>query len=251
MLPSTTTVLRLFQAGELDGVLLTVGEAITLHQQSAASVCIAEVLSYSENADAMLVREGFDPSQPFVVGYEQSPFGAYMLSRAVTLLGWDASLINVRFVSPKQHVSALLNEEVDALITFEPYVTQLRAKNAQTVFSGASMPGEILDVFVVTKKAYAEHTEVIHWLMDDYWSSGVQALKAATPEVMRELEMHTGVSSIDLPRSLADIYFFDRTNRNEMTIEALNALIARFNTYKNIPAGEPILQRCDALEGSV
>jgi len=102
MLPSTTTVLRLFQAEELDGVLLTLGEAITLHQQSAA--------------------------------------------------------------------------------------------NANVVFSGAS---------------------------------------------------------IDLPRSLSDIYFFDRSNRNEMSTEKLNALIARFNDYKNIQAGGPALQRCDAQEGGV
>lgn len=47
------------------------------------------------------------------------------------------------------------------------------------------------------------------------------------------------------------IYFFDRTNRNEMSTEKLNALIARFNDYKNIQAGGPVLQRCDAQEGGV
>lgn len=250
-LSSTLSAIRLFQAGELDGVILTLDAAVTFQQQSTVDVCIAEVISHAKIADALIVGANFDSAQPIVVGYEQTPFGAYLLSQAAEALGWQPELIEVRYITPKSHVAAFMSKEINALITYEPYVTELLALNNQVIFSGIDMPVKILDVLVVTRAAYNEQKKLIKWLTNEYWEAGVRALKAGSPEVMALLELRTGVPNIDLEKALAGIHFFDRNSRAEVSDAALNELVAYFTEKKGIRVNGRGLQRCDAAIGAV
>ncbi len=249
VLPSTLSAIRLFQAGELDGIVLTLDTAVVFQQQTTVAVCIAEILSQSKNGDGLLVGEKFDPTQPIVIGYEQTPFGTYMLSHAAATLGWQPELIEVRYIVPKHHVAALLNEEVNALITYEPYITELLAHNTHVVFSGNDMPAKTLDVMVVTRSAYEKQEKLITWLTNDFWYAGVRALQAGGPKVLLKLEEHTGVANIDLENALAGIRFFDQESRSEVTEAHLNELVTYFTKSKGIAVNGQVLQRCDSTQG--
>lgn len=249
LLPSTLSAIRLFQAGELDGVILTLDAAVAFQQQTTVDVCIAEVMSHSKNADALIVGANFDPTQPIVVGYEQTPFGAYLLSQAVEALGWRPELIEVRYVTPKAQVAALMNQEINALITYEPYITELLALNNQVAFSSKQMPVKILDVLIVTRAAYEKQTPLVKWITTDFWEAGVQALKAGEPETMALLQERSGISSQDLEQALAKISFFDRSNRAEISAAELSELVAYFTERNGITVNGRALQRCDATLG--
>lgn len=72
MMPATTSTLRLFSSGELDGALLTLDEAIGFQSRTQTPICVAQILSYSDGADAILTLPDLDPNQPFIIGNEQS-----------------------------------------------------------------------------------------------------------------------------------------------------------------------------------
>ncbi len=58
----------------------------------------------------------------------------------------DVSLVHLGL---EAHVLAYTSGKVDALVTFEPAVTQLRAQKAVRLFDSAQIPGRILDVLAV------------------------------------------------------------------------------------------------------
>ena len=246
-LQSTSSVLRLFRARELDGALLSLDEAISLHQQTAGDVCIVEVLSESTSADAIVARKGLDSHEPFVVGYEQSFVGAYLLVEAINKLDWHKSKITVRYVTPSQHVTTLLNGDVDAMVTFEPYLSRLLTDHTEVLFSSANLPGEILNVMVLRKQAYLQHKDLIEWLMNDYLASGVQAIKEASPVAVTYLEESMGLSKENLLTSLQGLYFYTQANRHELSHNELEKKIKKISENKGMESIQGTLKRCDAI----
>lgn len=246
-LQSSSSVLRLFRVKELDGALLSLDEAISLHQQTAGDICIAEVLSESISADAIVARKGLDTSKPFVLGYEQSFVGAYMLSQAIDKLHWDRSQLSIRYVTPNQHMNALLNGDVDAIVTFEPYLSGLVTDSTEILFSSADIPGEIMNVMVLRNEIFTQHQELIEWVLDNYLTSGLKALSDMTPETLTYFEENFGLSQEILLLSLKGIHFYSPANGNELSQQELANKIRRIAENKGMESNANVLTRCNAV----
>ncbi|WP_113907007.1 ABC transporter substrate-binding protein [Aliidiomarina celeris] len=228
MLPSTSLTLRLFTTGELDGALLTLDEALNLQRRTNMDLCVAQVLSYSEGADAVLTLPNFDATQKIRFGYEQTALGGYMASRAAQVLGWSSDNIETEFVVPRAHVNALLENEIDAVVSYEPYISLLRGQGAQVVFSSADIPGEVLDVLVVTRAVWREHKPLLQWLETNFWPAGLAALSSGNEETMRWLSQQTELSSVELGRSLAGIHFITPDETQSVSLQTAVDRIGSF-----------------------
>jgi len=231
MLPSTTQVLRLLSTGQLDAAMLTLDEALTFQSETGIDICIASVLSYSNGADAVLTRPDFDPAKAFQIGYEETALGGYMLRRTLELKGWAPERFTTRTLVPRRHVQALLDREIDVVISYEPYVSQLLKAGAVTLLDSRQLPGEIIDILVVRRQVWQQRQQLFTLLLNDIWPKGLARLQQPDAAALTLLSRNTELSLEELQQALAGMVFPDKGSESLQLTAKLSPLIDSMNQY--------------------
>lgn len=152
-LASSTQVMDALKVGKLDAAGLTLDEVLKL-VHDGVPLSIVWAMDVSAGADALLVRPEITQLSDLVgkrIGVEQTALGAYMLDaalRAGGLKAWDVDVVPMPI---DEHVDAFVQRKVDAVVSFEPVIQQLRSADARIVFDSRSIPGEIVDVLAVRR----------------------------------------------------------------------------------------------------
>jgi NitT/TauT family transport system substrate-binding protein len=151
---------RAFERGQIDGLGTTVIEVLQARSHSERPLQIVRVVDYSDGADVVLARGGIQSVADLRgkrVGVELASLGVYVLARALETGG--LSLGEVQAV-PSDQLSmeeAFASGELDAVVTYPPSSVRLsREARAATVFTSASIPGEVIDVLAVDARVAAE-----------------------------------------------------------------------------------------------
>ncbi len=144
---------RAYERGQINALGTTVIEVLQIRDNSPRSPQIVQVMDYSNGADVILTRPGITNiagMRGARVGIELASLGVYVLARGLEQNGLD--LADVTLVSMDQFsmADAFRKGELDAIVTYPPTSTMLlRDTKANTVFSSAQIPGEVLDVIAV------------------------------------------------------------------------------------------------------
>ena len=144
---------RAYERGQINVLASTVIEVLQARDYSARSPQIVQVVDYSNGADVILARSGLTNGAGLRgarVGLELASLGIYVLARGLEKSG--LSLGDVKMVSMDQLLmeEAFRNGELDAIVTYPPTSTKvLRDSRANTVFSSAEIPGEVIDVIAI------------------------------------------------------------------------------------------------------
>lgn len=150
-LSSATACIQGLASGSLDGAGLTLDETLTAIA-SGQSLKVIAVLDISHGADVVLARPGISSLSELRgkrIGLEQSAVGAVLLDAALRKGGLSPKDVSLVHLGIEAHALAYTSGKVDALVTFEPVVTQLKAQKAVRLFDSAQIPGRILDVLAV------------------------------------------------------------------------------------------------------
>ena len=156
--PSATGVLRAFRNKALEAAALTLDEALMLLEASLP-VRVVTVLDISHGGDVILAHpeiETFGDLRGRRVGVEGGALGAYVLSRALQVHALTPADITIVQMDASEHEHGFADGAVDAVVTFEPMRTRLRAQGARQIFSSVEIPGEIVDVLVVHESVLKE-----------------------------------------------------------------------------------------------
>lgn len=150
-LSSPAEAIRAYQAGQLDAIFVTIDYVVQVMVHHDRHRVVLAVDS-SAGGDVIVAAAGFT-SVPALrgrrVGVEQSMLGAYMLARALELHDMTTSDVTRVGTDVGDQVAALRQGRVDAVVTYEPYATELVAGGAVRVFDSRALPDEIVDVLLV------------------------------------------------------------------------------------------------------
>lgn len=186
-LPSSSETLRNFRNRLLDAAALTLDEVLRLADEGF-DPRIVTVLSVSAGADVVMARPGLKDLAGLrgrTVAVEGTTVGALMLQRLLQAARLQPADVRVINVEATQHLGLLRNGRADAVVSYEPLAGQLRAAGYEAVFSSRQMPGDIVDVLVVTATALRERLEQVQALVAG-WQHGLQTLQRE-PEVSARL----------------------------------------------------------------
>jgi len=172
-LPTASESIRAFQNRAIDGALLTVDEVLRLADRGHDPVIIL-VMDFSNGADAVLAQPRINNLTSLKgksIAVEPNAQGAYLLARALDSA--NLSVADVRIVSMPiaETVKAYREGQVDAVVTYEPYRTQILEMGAQLLFDSSQMPGEITDVLVVRKKVIETSPKALQRLINAQFSA--------------------------------------------------------------------------------
>jgi NitT/TauT family transport system substrate-binding protein len=144
---------RAYERGQINALGTTVIEVLQIRENSPRSPQIVQITDYSNGADVILARPGLTNGASLRgarIGLELGSLGIYLLARGLEKNG--LSLADVKRVSLDQlsMEDAFRQGELDAIVTYPPISTiLLRDTKANTVFSSAEIPGEVIDVIAV------------------------------------------------------------------------------------------------------
>jgi len=176
-LPSATVCIQSVAAGAVEGAMLTLDEVLTARAEGLDLRVIA-VLDISIGADVVLAKPNIKTLSDLKgkrIGVEKSAVGAVMLHAVLNKSGLTISDINPKYMTVSTHKEAYLNNEVDALITFEPVKTQLEEKGAINLFDSSQISGRIVDVLAVHPSVIKNSPNTIkkiiqsHFMARDYY----------------------------------------------------------------------------------
>ena len=140
-----------YQAGALDAVGAIMDHAL-INQLAGQSNRIVMIIDHSKGSDAVVARspaKSMKDLKGAKVGYEASPLGAYMLTRALELNEMEMDDIQLVTVDIQNQEDTFRKGDVDGLVTYEPIVTSLKKEGHSVVFDSSQIPFEVIDLLLV------------------------------------------------------------------------------------------------------
>ena len=211
-LPSTSTVLRLLTNGSIDAGFLTLDEAIKLQSDTKLKLCTPLLIDYSNGADAMVSKvtaSELKKHNELKVGYESTALGTYMMRRAIDYLELDENKIIPVTLEPQEIIKAYKSGKIDAIISFQPYIQEAVNIGGDIVFSSKDIPGEIIDLMVVTQEAWQNHSKVIKEIVIDEWDKSLKRVKQNDKKIMEIISINSELSLKELSNAYEEIHLID------------------------------------------
>jgi len=171
--PSASEVIRAFRNKALEMASLTLDEVLLLVQDDIP-VKVILVHDISNGADAILARPEITSMRDIVgkrVAVESSALGAYVITRALELNKLSLKDIIIKHLDVNQHEKAYKNNQVDAVVNFEPVRTRLLNKGAKEIFTSKEMYGEIVDVLVVHEEVFKQNKSVLKEIVNAWFTA--------------------------------------------------------------------------------
>ncbi len=188
--PSASEVLRAYRNEAIDGMVISLDELFGL-VADGFKPRIVLVVDVSHGADAVVGRAGMRTMRDLKgksVAVESSALGAFVLSRALSLNGMQASDVNVVHLESNEQPSAFERREVDGAVTFDPYRAQLHRAGARTLFDSKAIPGEIVDLLAVREGALEKQRRAVRSLLGG-WFAALDYARANPKDAARRMAL--------------------------------------------------------------
>jgi len=105
------------------------------------------------------------------VAVESGALGAFVLSRALSLNGMQASDVNVVHLESNEQPTAFEKGLVDGAVTFDPYRAQFLRAGATTLFDSTRIPGEIVDLLAVRSSVIDQRPKALQELLTGWFNA--------------------------------------------------------------------------------
>ena len=144
--------------GKVQGAALTLDETLRVIQQGVP-LWVVLLFDVSSGADALLVKshiKSLTDLKGARIGVETTAVGALMLNKIMAkakLLPTDFEVVHFNVDT---HLTTWQNNNLDALITYDPTATKIEKLGAVRLFDSREIPNTIFDVLAVRRDA-AEH----------------------------------------------------------------------------------------------
>jgi len=221
-MPSASVCIEALAASTVEGACLTLDEVLTARAEGL-DLTVVTILDISLGADVLLANPKIKTLQALKghrVGVEQSAVGAVMLHAALEKAGLHSSDITIRHLNVNRHRDAYLNNEVDALVTFEPVVSQLAPGKPVTLFTSADIPGRIVDVIAVRPDVIKSSPTAVRKLVAGHFMA-LRDFMTAPQQVTPLMTQRLKIPAQEIPRAYHGIELPDAAANRKLLLNNL------------------------------
>lgn len=164
---SASDSLAALARGEAEGAALTLDEVLRA-RASGIPLSVVLVFDISAGADVVLARPHVATLRKLAgrrIGVETSALGALMLYKLLEAAGLTLQDVTVVPLAIDNHLSAWDQEQLDALVTYEPVASKLEARGLLRLFDSRALPNTIFDVLAVRGDALKTHAAAVRMLV--------------------------------------------------------------------------------------
>jgi len=185
-----------FNAGMLDAEAATIDLLVNKRAADTPVVAVA-VIDFSIGGDAVVATENIRSLRDLIgrrVALARDNVGETFLSFLFHKAGLDFDKLTIVPMAPGEAGQAFLDNEVDAVVTWEPWVTRALARpGAHVLVSSKDEPGIIVDILSVREDVLANNPGVVRKLLRG-WYRAVAYYEAHPDEGSRIIAPHFKLS---------------------------------------------------------
>jgi NitT/TauT family transport system substrate-binding protein len=204
--PSASEVLRAYRNQAIDGMVISLDELFGLAVDGLQPRVIL-VVDVSHGADVVVGRAGMKTMRDLKgksVAVESGALGAFVLSRALTLNGMQASDVSVVHLESNEQPKAFEQGAVDGAVTFDPYRAKFLQAGAAILFDSTQIPGEIVDLVAVRANVINKQPKAIEALLGG-WFKATDYMKRDPKDAARRMgirQQTTGEQFLEAQKGL-------------------------------------------------
>lgn len=216
---SATEVLDALHVGLLDAAALTLDEFLEAKIHGSALTLVL-IFDYSAGADALLVKpeiKQLSDLEGKSIAVESSAVGAVMLHSALDVAGLSGKDITKVYSTPNEHVLNYQRGLVDAVVAFEPVLSQLKSLGAQPLFDSLQVPGLIVDVLAVRSSVLKEKHQQVQHVVDGYFKA-LALLDKDKTKALNKMALHLGINAEQLGLALDTIHILQQAENQAMLV---------------------------------
>jgi NitT/TauT family transport system substrate-binding protein len=167
---ANTDTLRSLAAGQLEAAALTLDEMMSA-RADGVDLRAVMVVDISHGADVVMARRGIslDHLRGKRVAVEEGAMGAVMLTSLLRAAQLRVEEIRKIPMTLDRSLEVFAAGKVDAVVTAEPWATQLEARGAQRIFDSSRIPGRIVDVLAVRADVLDTHGAAVRSLVQAHF----------------------------------------------------------------------------------
>ena len=172
-LSSATQAIQAFRNGVINAAALTLDETIQL-LGSGEEITIVLMLDISNGGDVILGQKDvyqLSDLQGKKVAVEGTALGAYVLLRALEKEDIPPNNVTPILTDYSQHEHIFNDKNIATIVTFYPIAAKLINKGANILFDSTDIPGEIVDVLVVSNNYLANNLHTVQQVVDAWYQS--------------------------------------------------------------------------------
>ena len=214
---------------------------------------IITFLDESLGADAMITTSEYKSLEDLKgkkIAFEEGTTSDILFRQAVSDHNLSVDDFEIVFMPASDAGLALLSGNVDAAVTYEPYISSIIAEdsNVHVIYSGENSPGLISDIAAVHTDFYNENPELIETLQK-IWDEAMAFWKE-NPERGNEIIAKESGTEVDqLDPILEGIHFF--TMDEQKDIVESGELLKKLENIKTILDSQEGLEKDFNLEDMV
>lgn len=229
--PNATGVMRGFRNGLLDAALLTLDEALIL-QSHGHDLEILLVTDLSAGADALFAKADIQQLEDLRgkrIGVENTALGAFFLARILDHGNLSASDVEVINLGVHEHVAAVRDGQVDAVVSFADAGPALQRLGAHRLFDSRQLPGEIIDVLAIERSRVSPEQRQ---QLRSSWYTALGEWHKQRKRFDPLIEQRLGLTPEELAVTLEGLIMGDNALNQRLREEGeLLASIERLNSY--------------------
>lgn len=170
-MPSSSAVIQSLRSGVLEGATLTLDELLTL-VQDGLELEVVLIMDFSMGADVLLAKPEIETIAELRgkrIAFEFTAVGAILLDATLSEAKLSTADVEIVDCSPAEHIDCYLS--MDAVITFDPSMTEILKLGATTLFDSSQIPGRIVDVLVVSSEYASKNPRTLERLLAGYFDA--------------------------------------------------------------------------------
>lgn len=173
-----------YTAGEFDACTMANVDALTIPAAGGVDSTALIVGDFSNGNDAVILKEGksIADAKGKSINLVELSVSHYLLARGLESAGLSEKDVKVVNTSDADLVAAYTTDDVAAVATWNPLVSEiLTMPNSTKVFDSSNIPGEIIDTLIVNTEVLSENPKL------------GKALVGAWYEIMTKMEAEQAV----------------------------------------------------------
>ncbi len=222
-------------SGEVDAAALTL-EDVILARTKGVDLTIVAVLDISAGADIVLSKEPIESLAEIKgkrIGAEDSALASLFLTKMLEQSGLQQSDVTVLNVPSTQQLEAWKSDQVDIVITYEPYASKLISLDANYVTSSREFAEMIFDVLAVRNDRLEDREASIqkllrtHFKTLEYFHTNYKDIlyRISAREGNRPDDVKRALGGVILPSKAANRVYFDKDSTLYKSAQELNDLM--------------------------